>query len=189
MLCPKRCEPSQIVRQAKRVIRTHPNKVCKFVVSSLAHLACKLKTQSVGDILFEEPHIPSSLSVFQNPERERRFCSNKFRLGLTFRTRGPIQKRRNNPKQSCSAPLVGRGRYWNSLRNLVASLLNSMRSIASLLLLLFLFIVIFALLGMQLFGGKFNFDDTQSTPRSNFDTFWQSLLTVFQVRCVLFWRL
>ncbi|CAE1323312.1 CACNA1D [Acanthosepion pharaonis] len=72
-------------------------------------------------------------------------------------------------------------RYWTSLRNLVASLLNSMRSIASLLLLLFLFIVIFALLGMQLFGGKFNFDETQAKPRSNFDTFWQSLLTVFQI--------
>jgi len=63
----------------------------------------------------------------------------------------------------------------------VTSLLNSMRSIASLLLLLFLFIVIFALLGMQLFGGKFNFVITQDKPRSNFDTFWQSLLTVFQV--------
>jgi len=58
-----------------------------------------------------------------------------------------------------------------------------MRSIASLLLLLFLFIVIFALLGMQLFGGKFNFVLTQDKPRSNFDTFWQSLITVFQVRC------
>ncbi|XP_070193049.1 muscle calcium channel subunit alpha-1-like isoform X2 [Littorina saxatilis] len=71
-------------------------------------------------------------------------------------------------------------RYWSSLRNLVASLLNSMRSIASLLLLLFLFIVIFALLGMQLFGGRFNFEGGE-TPRSNFDTFWKSLLTVFQI--------
>ena len=39
----------------------------------------------------------------------------------------------------------------------MASLINSMRAIASLLLLLFLFIVIFSLLGMQVFGGKFNF--------------------------------
>ncbi|XP_027900261.1 voltage-dependent L-type calcium channel subunit alpha-1C isoform X10 [Xiphophorus couchianus] len=69
-------------------------------------------------------------------------------------------------------------RYWNSLSNLVASLLNSVRSIASLLLLLFLFIIIFSLLGMQLFGGKFNFDDTR---RSTFDNFPQSLLTVFQI--------
>uniref|UniRef100_A0A3Q2V3E2 Voltage-dependent L-type calcium channel subunit alpha n=1 Tax=Haplochromis burtoni TaxID=8153 RepID=A0A3Q2V3E2_HAPBU len=69
-------------------------------------------------------------------------------------------------------------RYWNSLSNLVASLLNSVRSIASLLLLLFLFIIIFSLLGMQLFGGKFNFDETR---RSTFDNFPQSLLTVFQI--------
>ena len=62
----------------------------------------------------------------------------------------------------------------------MASLLNSVRSIASLLLLLFLFIIIFSLLGMQLFGGKFNFDEMQ-TRRSTFDNFPQSLLTVFQV--------
>lgn len=62
----------------------------------------------------------------------------------------------------------------------MGSLLNSMKSIASLLLLLFLFIIIFALLGMQLFGGKFSFDETQ-TKRSTFDTFPQALLTVFQV--------
>ncbi|KRY20600.1 Voltage-dependent calcium channel type D subunit alpha-1 [Trichinella patagoniensis] len=73
-------------------------------------------------------------------------------------------------------------KYWNSLRNLVASLLNSLRSIASLLLLLFLFIVIFALLGMQVFGGKFNtIDPNMNKPRANFDTFVQALLTVFQI--------
>ena len=66
----------------------------------------------------------------------------------------------------------------------MASLINSMRSIASLLLLLALFIIIFALLGMQLFGGKFNYDETDQKPRQNFDTFIQSLLTVFQVTCV-----
>ncbi|XP_065581494.1 muscle calcium channel subunit alpha-1-like isoform X3 [Artemia franciscana] len=71
-------------------------------------------------------------------------------------------------------------KYWKSLSNLVASLLNSIQSIASLLLLLFLFIVIFALLGMQVFGGKFNFEN-EELPRSNFDSFWQSLLTVFQI--------
>uniref|UniRef100_A0A3B3ZF44 Voltage-dependent L-type calcium channel subunit alpha n=1 Tax=Periophthalmus magnuspinnatus TaxID=409849 RepID=A0A3B3ZF44_9GOBI len=71
-------------------------------------------------------------------------------------------------------------RHWQSLSNLVASLLNSMKSIASLLLLLFLFIIIFSLLGMQVFGGKFNFDETQ-TKRSTFDNFPQALLTVFQI--------
>uniref|UniRef100_A0A671VTF7 Calcium voltage-gated channel subunit alpha1 E n=1 Tax=Sparus aurata TaxID=8175 RepID=A0A671VTF7_SPAAU len=46
-------------------------------------------------------------------------------------------------------------KYWASLRNLVVSLMSSMKSIISLLFLLFLFIVVFALLGMQLFGGSF----------------------------------
>ncbi|XP_036299084.2 voltage-dependent L-type calcium channel subunit alpha-1S, partial [Pipistrellus kuhlii] len=71
-------------------------------------------------------------------------------------------------------------KYWTSLSNLVASLLNSIRSIASLLLLLFLFIVIFALLGMQLFGGRYDFEDTELR-RSNFDSFPQALISVFQV--------
>ncbi|XP_017859544.1 PREDICTED: voltage-dependent calcium channel type D subunit alpha-1 isoform X2 [Drosophila arizonae] len=71
-------------------------------------------------------------------------------------------------------------KYWRSLSNLVASLLNSIQSIASLLLLLFLFIVIFALLGMQVFGGKFNYNEEEKY-RTNFDCFWQSLLTVFQI--------
>ncbi|XP_018432281.1 PREDICTED: voltage-dependent L-type calcium channel subunit alpha-1S [Nanorana parkeri] len=71
-------------------------------------------------------------------------------------------------------------RYWTSLNNLVVSLLNSVRSIASLLLLLFLFMIIFALLGMQMFGGKFDFEDIEIR-RSTFDTFPQSLITVFQI--------
>uniref|UniRef100_A0A914MNP8 Voltage-dependent calcium channel type A subunit alpha-1 n=1 Tax=Meloidogyne incognita TaxID=6306 RepID=A0A914MNP8_MELIC len=69
--------------------------------------------------------------------------------------------------------------YWLSLRNLVRSLLHSMRSIISLLFLLFLFIVIFALLGMQLFGGKFNFQNYH--PYTHFDTFPIALITVFQI--------
>uniref|UniRef100_A0A672SKJ0 Voltage-dependent N-type calcium channel subunit alpha n=1 Tax=Sinocyclocheilus grahami TaxID=75366 RepID=A0A672SKJ0_SINGR len=70
-------------------------------------------------------------------------------------------------------------KYWNSLRNLVVSLLNSMKSIISLLFLLFLFIVVFALLGMQLFGGQFNFED--ETPTTNFDSFPAAIMTVFQI--------
>jgi hypothetical protein len=66
-----------------------------------------------------------------------------------------------------------------------------MKSIASLLLLLALFIIISALLGMQMFGGKFNFSETEmfnenddEKPRSNFDDFPNGVITVFQV-CVL----
>ncbi|NXA54299.1 CAC1S protein, partial [Nothocercus julius] len=71
-------------------------------------------------------------------------------------------------------------RYWTSLSNLVASLLNSVRSIASLLLLLFLFIIVFALLGMQLFGGKYDFENMEVL-RSTFDNFPQALISVFQI--------
>nr|XP_017212916.2 voltage-dependent R-type calcium channel subunit alpha-1E isoform X4 [Danio rerio] len=69
-------------------------------------------------------------------------------------------------------------KYWASLRNLVVSLMNSMKSIISLLFLLFLFIVVFALLGMQLFGGRFIFDEYTPT---NFDTFPAAIMTVFQI--------
>lgn len=72
-------------------------------------------------------------------------------------------------------------RYWKSLSNLVTSLTNSIQAIASLLLLLFLFMCIFALLGMQVFGARFNYDPLAEKPRGNFDSFYQSLLTVFQV--------
>ncbi|KAM9795906.1 LOW QUALITY PROTEIN: voltage-dependent R-type calcium channel subunit alpha-1E [Syngnathus typhle] len=69
-------------------------------------------------------------------------------------------------------------KYWASLRNLVVSLMNSMKSIISLIFLLFLFIVVFALLGMQLFGGRFIFEDHTPT---NFDTFPAAIMTVFQI--------
>merc|ERR1719483_1270149 len=70
-------------------------------------------------------------------------------------------------------------KYWSSLRNLVVALMNAISSILSLLLLLFLFIFIFALLGMQLFGGQFNFPEGR--PTSNFDSITSALLTVFQI--------
>ena len=63
-----------------------------------------------------------------------------------------------------------------------------MKSIASLLLLLALFIIIAALLGMQMFGGRFNYtesemfnDNDDEKPRSNFDDFWNGVITVFQI--------
>lgn len=34
---------------------------------------------------------------------------------------------------------------------------------------------------MQVFGGRFNFNKEEAKPRHNFDSFWQSMLTVFQI--------
>ncbi|KAM7535333.1 hypothetical protein Aperf_G00000089647 [Anoplocephala perfoliata] len=69
---------------------------------------------------------------------------------------------------------------WAGLRGLVNRLLKSIRSVAGLLLLLFLFILICSLLGMQWFGGTFNFPNVIK-PRSHFDGITQSMITVFQM--------
>merc|ERR1719481_1664565 len=68
-------------------------------------------------------------------------------------------------------------RYWASMGNLVKSLVNSIASINALLVLLILFIFIFALLGMQIFGGRFQNEESRST----FNSFGQSCLSVFQI--------
>ena len=50
-------------------------------------------------------------------------------------------------------------------------------------------VILFALLGVQIFGGKFNYYyDGKKDARGNFDSFWQALITVFQVslrNCVI----
>lgn len=72
-------------------------------------------------------------------------------------------------------------KYWGAMLSLVGGILASLESIASLLVLLYLFIMIFALLGMQMFGGKFSMDPTLDAPRTNFDSFSSAMLTVFQI--------
>ena len=59
-----------------------------------------------------------------------------------------------------------------------------MTSVMTFFGLLFLFIFAFAILGMNLFGGKFKFKDVegkQVVSRSNFDNFLWAMVTVFQV--------
>ena len=53
--------------------------------------------------------------------------------------------------------------------------------------LLFIFVFIYALLGMQFFGGLYNFDDGEK-PRGNFDSFWIAFVTVFQVLTMENWQ-
>ena len=71
-------------------------------------------------------------------------------------------------------------RYWVGLKNLIEALLSSIKAILSLLLLLTIFLIIFALLGMVLFGGRFQ-GMSPEPPRVHFDDFWNSFLAVFQV--------
>ena len=77
-------------------------------------------------------------------------------------------------------------RYWKSLQRLLQSLISSIEAIASLLVLLFLFLGIFALLGTQLFGGKFierKFpgEDGLVKSRMHFDSFSNSFFSCFQI--------
>merc|ERR1719260_551692 len=71
-------------------------------------------------------------------------------------------------------------KYWSAMGNLVKSLVNSISSIVALVVLLVLFIFIFALLGMQLFGGKF-LNAVEMESRATFDNFFQACFTVFQI--------
>ena len=62
---------------------------------------------------------------------------------------------------------------------------NSIEEFSYVFLLLILFNYIYALLGMQIFGGTFNFD---SPPRMNFDDFISAFMTVFQVLTMENWN-
>merc|ERR1719353_618788 len=60
-------------------------------------------------------------------------------------------------------------RFLPSLQQQLAVMLNTLTEIISFLVLLFLFMFIYAVLGMFLFGNKFTFNGSES--RKNFDTF------------------
>lgn len=83
-------------------------------------------------------------------------------------------------------------RYWPSLQKLLVTIVSTIREIGNFSVLLFLFMYIYALIGMQMFGNRFRFDSdgfpvdmTQPAahiPRANFDTILWSMVTIFQVR-------
>lgn len=73
-------------------------------------------------------------------------------------------------------------RYMQTLISLIS---QSMENFIYMGLLLFLFLVVFSLLGMQLFGGRFDFDGEQ--PRSNYDNFHFAFLSTFQLLTMENW--
>jgi len=56
-------------------------------------------------------------------------------------------------------------------------MLKSYKSFIYITILMFLFIIIFSLLGMQVFGGKMSYPE--GTPRGNYDTFSIAFITIF----------
>ncbi|KAE9315095.1 hypothetical protein PR003_g19081 [Phytophthora rubi] len=85
-------------------------------------------------------------------------------------------------------------RDWRSLRELLKMIGRAIASIANFGVLLFIFIYIYALIGMQFFGNTMRFDANGyptpynineywfgTVPRLNFDTFLWSVITVFKI--------
>lgn len=76
-------------------------------------------------------------------------------------------------------------RALHSMQVIIAVIQRSAGSFLYITMLLFVFIFIFTLLGMQIFGGRFNFETGK--PRGNYDTFNIALVTVFQVLTMENW--
>jgi hypothetical protein len=76
-------------------------------------------------------------------------------------------------------------RYMRVLGRIIRTVSESISDFTYLALLLLLLIMIFALIGMQMFGGRFDFPDGK--PRENFDDFHNAFVTVFQVLSMENW--
>ncbi|GMH71770.1 hypothetical protein TrST_g6815 [Triparma strigata] len=71
---------------------------------------------------------------------------------------------------------------WHSLNQLIITVIRSIPGLANFGLILMLFLFIYALFGMQFYGGQFNEENGfDETPRANFNTLGFALACVFQV--------
>ena len=77
-------------------------------------------------------------------------------------------------------------RYLKSISKIIQAIGKSISHFLYLFSLLILFLIIFSLLGMKIFGGQFNFDE--GTPRANFDSFHWAFVTTFQVLSTENWN-
>jgi hypothetical protein len=68
---------------------------------------------------------------------------------------------------------------WPSFAIFLSSVFSAMRAVRPFALLLLLFILVSALLGMQILAGKLDFPEGR--PRSHYDNFYWACLTTFQV--------
>lgn len=72
-------------------------------------------------------------------------------------------------------------RSWQSFNVLLATTLRSLPRIGPFSVVLLIFMFIFSLMGMQMFGGKLGTADQR--PRANYDSFLWAFTTTFQVLC------
>ena len=79
-------------------------------------------------------------------------------------------------------------RSLEDMRRIIRVISETLSSFAFVGLLLIIFIFIYSLFGMQLFGGRFQFSNPQDNPRQNFDSFNNAFLTVYQVLTMENWQ-
>lgn len=79
---------------------------------------------------------------------------------------------------------------WKKFQELVSTIVRSIKDVSNFSVLLFLFIFIYTLLGRELFAYRIMFDEdgnfdpndeSASSPRNNFDTFLNAIVTIFIV--------
>ena len=70
-------------------------------------------------------------------------------------------------------------RRWKSLQDFLQILVETISGLGNFTFIVVLVVFIYALLGMEFFGNKFNFSDGK--PRHNFDTLLYSIISVFQI--------
>lgn len=71
-------------------------------------------------------------------------------------------------------------RSWKSFNLLLNSMAKTLQAVLSFLVVMLLFLFIYSMLGMQLFGGKFIFEGEEE-PMHNFNTLLSAFVTTFQV--------
>ena len=84
--------------------------------------------------------------------------------------------------------IVWLARSWERLKLLIDSIAHTLIAIANFLLLLVLFIYVYALLGMTFFAGTMKFDNdgpidksNGTSPLWNFDNLWTAVVVVFEL--------
>lgn len=70
-------------------------------------------------------------------------------------------------------------RYLQSMSHIMNKISNNIANLFYLLLFLMLFILIFSIIGIHIFAGKLNFEETKN--KYNFDDFHFSFLSIFQI--------
>ena len=79
-------------------------------------------------------------------------------------------------------------RALHSMQVIMGVITRSFRSFMYVILLLFVFVFIYALLGVQIYQGTYDFGPDEPLPRGNFEDFALAFVTVFQVLTMENWQ-